>query len=51
MVILCYFYIQVSSEADRCLSIVLAQYDPHRCLSVSASLKCKLLFRDFEFVA
>ncbi|CAN6485849.1 unnamed protein product [Victoria cruziana] len=29
---------KVSSEADRCLSIVLAQYDPHRCLSVIVPL-------------
>ncbi|KAF3777171.1 CLIP-associated protein [Nymphaea thermarum] len=29
---------KVSNEADRCLSIVLAQYDPHRCLSVIVPL-------------
>lgn len=30
-----YIYIQVSSESEHCLTIVLSQYDPFRCLSVS----------------
>lgn len=27
-------YVQVSNEAEHCLTVVLSQYDPFRCLSV-----------------
>lgn len=31
------FPIQVANEAEQCLTLVLSQYDPFRCLSVSGT--------------
>lgn len=36
--------IQVTNEAEHCLTIVLSQYDPFRCLSVSARKTCIPLY-------
>lgn len=41
---------QVSSEAEHCLSIVLSQYDPFRCLSVRDLLKHAYMLEDFDGV-